>query len=251
MGGRDRFESLMTAELLKQRFLLGINLTLDDGSPYPPEFFEYCINSAISILEHDLDIFITPVEMKKVPFDYRSPNYYNWNFIQLDHYPVISIDKWRVIFPAGTTLFEYPLSWIRSDLDKGILQLFPDQGSIPQWMVNSGFMPWLASGYSMIPHFYELDYTAGFPNDKIPYAINEAIGIIASILPLDTAGDLIAGAGIANFSISMDGLSQSVGTTSSATNSGYGARILSYQGRLKNTMKVLRDYYKGIIYDAV
>ena len=64
--GMDKYESLMTVQDLKTRFLLGVNLTTDDGKDYPDEFFEYCVKSAISLLEHDLDIDISPV--KRVDF---------------------------------------------------------------------------------------------------------------------------------------------------------------------------------------
>lgn len=74
--------------------------------------------------------------------------------------------------------------------------------------------------------------------------ILKAIGLIAAITPLDIAGDLIAGAGIAQFSVGIDGLSQSVATTSSATNSGYGARIGSFQTQLKQVMSQLRGKYR-------
>tara|TARA_R110000824_G_scaffold355998_1_gene543213 strand:- start:291 stop:521 length:231 start_codon:yes stop_codon:yes gene_type:complete len=65
----------------------------------------------------------------------------------------------------------------------------------------------------------------------------------ASIGVFDIAGDLVAGAGIASLSISVPGLSQSIGTTSSATNSGYGARIKSYQEQIKKALPNLRRFY--------
>jgi hypothetical protein len=175
----------------------------------------------------------------------------NWNYVQLDFYPIINIEKWDVIFPANSTLFTYPNEWIRIDKDKGVLRLFPDEGNIPQWVANTKFLPYLIPGYSQVPHMYEIHYNAGFSYDQIPFIINDAVGLIASMLPLDTAGDLIVGAGIASSSISLDGLSQSVGTTSSATNAGYGARMLSYKNRLKERMTTLRNYYKGIIFDSI
>ena len=54
---------------------------------------------------------------------------------------------------------------------------------------------------------------------------------------------LIIGAGIANQSLSIDGLSQSIGTTSSAENSGYSARIKSYQTEIKETVGRIRLVY--------
>ena len=76
-----------------------------------------------------------------------------------------------------------------------------------------------------------------------PPAILDSIGLLAAMLPLDTAGDLIVGAGIASKSMSMDGLSTSINTTASSTNAGYGARMLSYKNRLKdNLTRIRRDY---------
>ena len=68
----------------------------------------------------------------------------------------------------------------------------------------------------------------------------------ASLGPLNIAGDLIAGAGIATKSISIDGISQSIGTTASATNAGYGARIIQYDKQIKDQMATLRNYYLGM-----
>ena len=68
--------------------------------------------------------------------------------------------------------------------------------------------------------------------------------MLAAILPLDVAGDLIIGAGIARFNIGVDNLRQEVDTTSSATNSGYGARILSYKNTLKAYVKALKADYQ-------
>ncbi len=66
---------------------------------------------------------------------------------------------------------------------------------------------------------------------------------MSAMLPLDTAGDLIVGAGIAAFRLGVDGLTQEINTTSSATNSGYGARMLSYKDQLKRAVNQLRSKY--------
>lgn len=79
-----------------------------------------------------------------------------------------------------------------------------------------------------------------------PEALIGLCGIIAAAAPLDTAGDLIAGAGIASSSISVDGISTSINTTSSATNSGYGARILSQQKRLEQLWAECHGRFRGL-----
>ena len=77
----------------------------------------------------------------------------------------------------------------------------------------------------------------------VPQGLIQAIGFVAAALPLDTAGDLIAGAGIGSFSIGVDGLSQSVATTSSATNAGYGAKLISYKTQVKQIIKSYKALY--------
>ena len=77
-----------------------------------------------------------------------------------------------------------------------------------------------------------------------PSNLLHCIGLRAAMLPLDIAGDLIAGAGVANSSISVDGISQSIGTTSSPTNAGYGARVLQFAKEYQATVNALRGKYR-------
>lgn len=244
----ERTGPIVTVKDLKERHLGGVNLTFDDGSPYPDSLFEYNIRSAISILETELDMFILPTtKIDKV--DFRGPDYMSWNFVQLDSYPIIDVEYWHVIFPSDNTLVDYPKSWIKVDADKGILQMFPDVGSIPYWMVGTGaYIPQLMLSKQHLPHFFEIKYRAGFDYEKVPEIINECIGIMAAMLPLDIAGEMLAGAGIAAFSLGLDGISQSISTTASPMNHGYSAKIASFKPRLKAHIEALRNYYKGIVF---
>ena len=72
------------------------------------------------------------------------------------------------------------------------------------------------------------------------------VGKLATFGPLGIAGDLILGAGIAAQSLGVDGLSQSISSTSSATNAGYGARILQYSKEITETVKKIK-----LVYDEV
>lgn len=90
------------------------------------------------------------------------------------------------------------------------------------------------------------DVTISWVAHSVDPMILKAIGLVAALTPLDIAGDLIAGAGIAQYSVGVDGLSQSVATTASATSAGYGARIISFQNQLKTLMPALRAKYRMI-----
>jgi hypothetical protein len=94
-----------------------------------------------------------------------------------------------------------------------------------------------------VPGVWHFDYRAGFEINSVPPLLKHVIGMAASIGILNIAGDLVAGAGIATKSVSVPGLSQSIGTTSSATNAGYGSRILEYQKEIKSAMPTLRAFF--------
>ena len=87
------------------------------------------------------------------------------------------------------------------------------------------------------------DVIINYKLHTVPDALIKAILYMSAMLPLDTAGDLIVGAGIAAFRLGMDNLTQEINTTSSATNSGYGARMLSYKSQLKNAVNQLKKKY--------
>ena len=80
----------------------------------------------------------------------------------------------------------------------------------------------------------------------VPQALIKTICQVAALLPLDIAGNLIAGAGIARQSISVDGLSQDIATTASATSSGFGATIISYQKQISDTMDAMKKKYATV-----
>ena len=88
------------------------------------------------------------------------------------------------------------------------------------------------------------DAVISYTLTTMPDSFVQAAGIIAAMTPLDTAGDLIMGAGIASTSISMDALQQTINSTASPTNSGYGARILSQRRQLKSLVASLKARYR-------
>lgn len=245
----------LNAEWLIRRFLVGVNLTDDFGNDYPDELFEMSIASAKTLIETDLGLTIDAVQRtERIDLTYNDA--YRAYQVTLQHRPLVTTEPliWQFAvgdFPAATI----PAGWVHvRDADLGLLEIIPGAGTMPM-MWTAGGLYWYGRFYpweSRIPAFHKITYTAGLcPGRGIPADIQMAIGLTASILPLDTAGDLIAGAGIASYSISMDGLSQSINTTSSATNSGYGARIISYQKTLASLMPRLRGKYRGLDFSAI
>jgi len=269
----SRTEALITPSVLKRRYLHGVNTKDDDGKELSNQTLSELINNAVGWLEEELDIPIRPLVFSEANenqewHDYRNVDtYWNWNFIRLDVYPVLSVESVKVKFPTHQDLIEYPVSWFRVEEDTGILRLVPDSGSVPLVLTNTGvLLPHLALQRRLIPQMLQIEYTAGFELDKIPVLLNNIIGLRAAIDVLNIAGDLITGAGIASQSIGLDGLSQSIATTSSATNAGYGARIIQYEsqlyggsgggfggggGKKPGLLQKAKDNYKGIRIDVI
>lgn len=250
----DDSESLahiMTVQNLKDIYLTGLDLTDDQGKLYPDIMYEFGIRAAIGWVERQINIDVRPVDRTQPPNgperqDYDSANWRQWGFVQLDHYPAISVSEVALYWPSSQEAIVFPSEWYSLDAMSGQLNLIPTSGTLAQAMVLGGaYLPTILSSIPFIPRALAIKYTSGFPIGTLPHDIRDLIGMKACYPVLNTAGDLIAGAGIANLSISMDGLSQSIGTTSSATNSGYGARLIQFGKQIPDMVKVAKRYYKN------
>jgi hypothetical protein len=89
-------------------------------------------------------------------------------------------------------------------------------------------------------------YTAGFEKGKVPFEIVDLVAKVAALGPLNVAGDLVVGAGIAAKQLSIDGIMSRIESTQSAMYAGYSARIMEYWREINATVPFLRQYYKGI-----
>lgn len=239
---------LITPQWVKDRFLVGVVLTTDDGELYPDALFEIAIASAIAMVEDVCDIVFDDVAVVNERHDTFNNinNYPTYAPIRLRKRPVQSITgvacKW-----GQNTVLTVPVDWANRDADDGQLSftgsvtIIPTETQMQLSTYGTIGMPWNA----VAPLWWRMSYRAGWADaTDIPAPLLMCIGWIASVLPLDTAGDLIAGAGIASKSVSIDGLSTSIGTTSSATNSGYGARIESYQKQISAMLAAAQAKYQ-------
>lgn len=247
LGDDPATATIMSVSDLKQIYLFGLDLTNDAGEDFPDILFEWGIRWAIDWAQHLLDIKIKPTALEE-RYDYYRVDYQNWATIDLREAPVISVEEYAVTWPSNTDVIVFPEEWIHLRPDSGQVNILPTSGTLSQVLLTAGgsFMPLVASGMDFVPGVIRIKYTAGFAEGEVPMAIRDMIGKMASFAPLNIAGDLIVGAGIASKSLSIDGLSQSINTTSSATNAGYGARLVQYSKELKEVVPTLKRYYKGI-----
>ncbi len=328
-------EDICTISWLKQVYLLGVDLTLDSGAPYPDIIYTNSIESAISYIEGALNLHIEPYAVEGERFDRVPPVVDGWTLLELRHVPLRQISSLGIKIgqqPQAT----FPTSWtlIRSRVF-GQLQLVPTPDGSTFYTTFQGILPYLAT--TKFPGYFTANYSAGFEMVKdevedvedgdytlnfgvtfgtdfktnfvfriydadgvevepsvaypkaprvkvlgksatgaeirveniaiqdpdrapfrlewiahqVPADVLDAIGNMASRNALNIAGDLIAGAGIASKSVSQDGLSQSINTTASATNSGYGARIIQFEKYLDVLMPSLVAKYRRYLLAAV
>lgn len=236
---------LITPQWVKDRFLVGVNLTTDDGEPYPDALFEIAIESAIDAVQDELDIVFDATSVTNEKHDTFSGVNGAPNFapIRLRKRPVRSITGITAAWGNNSPI-TIPTSWANLGVDgldfTGSLTIIPNQDAIST--LSSYGLPGLFRDVS--PLWWRIAYEAGWADEEdVPKSLQMCVGWIAAALPLDTAGDLIAGAGIANKSVSIDGLSTSIGTTSSATNAGYGARLISYQKQVSVQLAAAKNKY--------
>ncbi len=335
----------LTVAYLKAQYLQGIDLTIDNGQPYPDSLFEAAIDAAIETIEAELNVVLSGL----VKFENERHDRVDWDpetfhLKQLHNRPVREVTRLQLqagSFPAT----DVPKEWavVTNDV-AGQVQILPGPqsftsvsmaipylspmgglGYTPGWYVydyKAGFdgvanivrvadlgvdqspplvgkqkirpsvapaagqqftvtiagtskaglaasevLTWLAGDASTKTGAIDFDtvdtltcvatagtpefYVEAIPTYPLPATALKAVSLTAALLALDTAGDLIAGAGIASVSTGIDGLSTSIGTTSSATNAGYGARIISYQKQLSDLLDGLRRKWRAVEFFAV
>lgn len=238
----------VTVSNIKNNYLFGIDLSDANGNPLPPDLFVHYINASVDYLQNLLDIVITPTEFTE-RHDYVRSDYMNWGFIQLDHNPVRTVKRLSLMYGNERSV-DIPSDWIQLDKLTGQITLFPAAGSANSLIIGQTGTLFGFQGWNYAPMMWEVEYEAGIDeNDKtVPVSLlKEAVSKRASCGILNVWGDLIIGAGIANQSVSIDGISQSIGTTQSAMFGGASARVTEYTKDLQeNILPVLRQKFGGI-----
>lgn len=215
----ERFCELPTPTLLKKTKLFGIPLCSSfTGEEFSDEAIDFYINSAISEIEHTLDLNITPVTYSE-KHDYRRHNFtWNYNYLKVNHPNILTVNKIQLSFSNDEDVngfVDFPLEHVHVQSQEGVVQLVPAFGTSLSGFLLSAFSgtqfhALRATGITDFPGGIRIDYTAGFAPDKVPYLICQAIEIIAATHVLSALGPVLFPQ--TSTSIGIDGTSQSVGT---------------------------------------
>ena len=235
---------IFSAGELLALYFYGISIQVRDGSEFDKTVVDHYIESAQKLFEDYFQIKLFPCLISEKVGYYRSDYYGKYPIFQTK-YPVK--EAHTIIGLLNTTnQIVYPKAWINTHTDN------PD-GDYPKFvcliptgtstvtgsmdviltgiMTNIGLQRW-----NHIPNYWFLQYVTGYDYDNIPMDIVNIIGMAASIGVFNVAGDIALGqAALASYSLSIDGLSQSISTTNSATSAAFNARILSYNKEIKDS----------------
>lgn len=202
------------------------------------------------------------VEEEMYPF-YRK-TFKEFVQLKLKRKPVVEVQKWQLLdIASAQTLIDFALkgsAWMKLNKGSGLIQAYPRSGDginvFPVVIgtvgggVVGGFTGFTAGlypiSYDRYPNGYAVDYIAGYPNAKnVPFDLVEVVGMLAAVNLMADFGDGVV-SGLANASVSLSGISESFGTTLSATSAFFGARIKDYTDRLDKWFKQNRKKYHGV-----
>lgn len=239
------YEAVMTTSELRDLYMWGLLGLFQDenGVQFPERLYVHYIQYGIAKFQMKTRIRVLPTPIQGEKHDFEPESFRNrYLSLLLDEFPCVSVDKITLLMP-GQQPFVLPDSWLRKDLALGVVDVVPDTD-----VILPGLVPALRGSFGspkVTPQAISVDYVAGFPLGKLPPNIKDVIGKEAQSGPLNIGGDLVGGAAIASQSMSIDGLSQSVNTTSSPTMGGFGARLIQANNELKRDYPIIEKLFKG------
>ena len=241
---------LSSAELFSN-YLYGINITANDGTSFADENLDFYIEAAQREIENYFNLRFQKQLIETETLAFNRKDYFQIFPILSTNFPVNKpMSLIGMLNKMEQTV--YPQQWLTNQLTNYVqfmrrISVVPNGASTAKAnadIILTGITAQLGiQRFDNIPDYWNIQYITGFDIENLPMDLINIVGMTASFGPLGIAGDLILGAGIASQSLSVDGLSQSIGSTASATNSGYGARIILYQNQIKESVKRLKLVY--------
>lgn len=236
---------------LKNMYFTGIPLADPvSGEPVPDETINFYIEAAQTEVENELVIKLNRQAYFETR-DFVMDDYVAWGYVPCT-YPAEKALSLKGFLNTSLQI-DYPQQWLstKSQSEQGMywrsVQFVPISGpgaTFAGSAVFVGITPYINRFSSrMIPNYWTSTYLTGF--NKIPADILNFIGRLTAVSMFTLLSDLILGPGIASRSQGIDGLSQSVSTTSSATFMTFSAKIKAYQDEMARQRPLLKSRYLG------
>jgi len=273
---------LVTPDELRYIVTFGTRLVSTDANQtFTDDNLQYYIDSAIGMIEADLNIDLYPrVIRHEKPIDTITGE-------RIERDDIDASQDVNLIYEPGypfrqnmarhylyTKLRRRPLQYIMKavmvdPIMNGVIDLYKYRRETPGLQAKVQFFPHVAisgmANYPFMPttlmtvHYpfkdfpsaLLIDYKTGYERaDKVPRDLIEVIRKVAGIMLLSDFGDGRTAA-IANASISLNSISQAYGTTMSATSAMYGARIIQWQKDLQLWWKHNYKRYKRAVFGVL
>ena len=243
-----RYSPIPTPHSMRAHSLFGIPLrSALTNQVVTDETIQSYITQAISELEHDLDLYITPVHFKE-KHDYNREMFANsFAWLTLYHGNVISIDSVQISFNNDTIVpaaITFPLEHVHLQPQEGTVQLVPAYGTSLSGFLMSAFsgVQYHAFNQALLqnwPGAVRMAYTAGFPDGKCPALLTGLIERMAAYNLLSSLGPVLFPYN--SVSVGIDGVSQS---TSNPGPSFLVQRLNDLEKQINTEKDVARGYYQ-------
>lgn len=236
---------LITPKQLRETYLFGIDIKDRQGNQISDDALRLYIQAAQDELERYLDIRFHK-QLITEDQQFMAEEWIKWGYVRTT-YPIRCMIR-MTGYLNTTRQTEIPTEWLKnretSDGETFHRNVYVvPAGEATQVMHNVMFVGIIPNlGYinsQMVPYYWNVAYITGF--DKIPSDVFNVVGLMASVNAFFIAGDLIFQPGVSGFSLSIDGLSQSL-----QSGQKFNDRIRGYVEDIKRQTINLKDRYTGI-----
>ena len=249
---------VMSVEELMALYFYGIKIQSRDGTAMSDDAIRMMIKTSQEEVERYLEIRLN-IQFIEQSLDYFRDDYWNKFPILRTKLPVkkpLSL----VGLLNGIEQVRYPQDWLNIKRDSEgfyykkchIIPTGSITGSSGSVILSGITAYYGMTAYNDLPNYFTFQYLTGFDSDQVPSDVIDLVGKYTSIRLFHIAGDLVLGGnGISSISLGLDGLSQSVSSTKSASSAGYSARIKAYLDDIKEHSLKLKNFYKGINFTSL
>lgn len=252
--------AILSVSEIWSTYLYGVSIQGSQGSTFSDESVKFYIEAAQKEIENYFNLLFV-----KQLIVLENSSYFRTDYWQ--HFPII-FTKYPVREPLSLTgmlakmeQIVYPEGWLfchkdSTGIGKRRISVVPTGASTTKAnaeVILTGITSQIGfQRFENIPDYWDFQYITGFDLDKLPMDLINLVGKLAAINLFNIAGDLVFSVpGMASMSLGIDGLSQSMSSTASATSSAYSARIIEYQKEIKESVSRLKLVYDEIKFQVL
>lgn len=244
-GLLNRVEGILTPELFRNRFMLGLPKVLPNGDEITDDIIKDRIMLSMNEVELLVGVPVDPIQVTdRLPFDRAL--YKQFVHIRTSKRPIVEVFDMAIYSANGEKLFNLPLEWLdNGQFTGGQINIIPYlasySGTTATGIVSNAGIAFLATLESVpwVQSYWNVTYTTGMVDcsGQIPVIVNELIGVIGTLNLLSMFGPTNPYTGT---SLGQDGISQS---SSNAGINTYTVRIAELEKRKEELVRKIRGMY--------